>query len=138
MDNIKKGQTVYLKYERTENSALENLKDLYREGTISSIGRKYLTVDVNGYPYKFYKDTLDQVTNYAQDYYLYLSEKELLDELETNFILSELRSQIGIYSYSNCKLNINQLRRIKKIMDENNIVETENKDIDNSNLITQK
>ncbi|ENY8692553.1 TPA: hypothetical protein ACSVPQ_003615 [Clostridioides difficile] len=127
MDNLKKGQTVYLKYGDCETKKTKDLKDLYTEGIIESIGRKYITVTVKGSSYKFDKDSLNQVTNYAQDYYLYLSEKNLLDEIETDSILEELRSQIGVHFYSNCKLNIDQLRRIKKIMDENNTVETENK-----------
>ncbi|HBG8470871.1 TPA: hypothetical protein KRH38_003211 [Clostridioides difficile] len=131
MDELKKGQTVYLKYADYGRNKSGNLKDLYTEGIIEIVGRKYLTVTVKGFSYKFDRYSLAQVTNYAQDYFLYLSEKDLLDEIEIDSILTDLRNKIGVYNYSKCKLNIDQLRRIKKIMDEN-------KDIDNSNLITQE
>lgn len=113
MENFKKGQVVYLKSED-----ISNLNKIY-EGVIDSVGRKFLTVSVKGIQFKFYKDTLGQVTNYAQDYSLYISKEKLLNEIESKEILNDLRLKLGLSSYSESELSLEQLRRIKSIINEN-------------------
>lgn len=53
------------------------------EGEIIKVGRKYFEVNFGGYQIvKFYKDSLEQVTEYAPEYILYFSKEEILEEEE--------------------------------------------------------
>ncbi|MBD1379155.1 hypothetical protein IC621_02830 [Bacillus sp. IB182487] len=84
---------------------------------MEKVGRKYIQVSFGGFQtYKYYKDSLEQVSDYAADFYLYLSKQEILDEQEISNLVSEIRSKFDRWGSVN--LTLDQLRRISKIISE--------------------
>ncbi|MGD6876855.1 hypothetical protein [Bacillus infantis] len=107
------GQTVYGK--PGVNTARYN--KAIQVGKIEKVGRKYLEVSFGGYnKYKYYKEDLKQVTEYATDYYLYLSKQDILDEEESELLVNDFRKMFG--GYGKVDLTLDQLRRIKEIVSE--------------------
>ncbi|WP_299831419.1 hypothetical protein [uncultured Metabacillus sp.] len=117
-DKIIVGQKVYLK--PVNNAARYGNKEI-REQEIVKVGRKYFFVGSKGearerWMIKFSIEDLRQVTEYANDWELYFSEQEILDEEETEEIWNDLRLIFG--SYGRPTLSLDKLRRIKEIVSE--------------------
>ncbi|WAK79459.1 hypothetical protein [Clostridium phage Maintenon] len=106
------GQTVYI--EPTGNSA-RNGKEII-ETKISKIGTKYIETEHFGKRTKFnISDGKEKDTGYGYgyDYILYLTKKEIEDKNEREELLGDLR-----YDWYRLNLTLDQLRRIKAIIDE--------------------
>jgi hypothetical protein len=110
------GQQVFLK--AVGNNARGRKEVFIREETISKVGRKYFEVG-NGYrPLKFHIEDLSQeMGGYIADWTLYLSKQDILDEDESNDLHSDIRTAFSGYGKS--KYTLEQLRKIKAIVDEN-------------------
>jgi hypothetical protein len=101
-NKIEVGQTVFL-----------NEKQGPRPAKVVKVGKKYFQIDAPGYSrLQFFIETLLSNTNYGSPDQVYLNRQELSDENE----VGKLRSEIGHLSFR--KLNLDQLRRIKSIIEE--------------------
>lgn len=93
-------------------------KDEAQEYEIRKIGRKYFEVgkigEASGKLYKFDIKTLKQASKHP-DWLLYLSKQDILDEQEKKTLEMDIREALG---YGNTRFSLDQLRRIKAIMDE--------------------
>lgn len=117
-DQLSIGQKVYLK--PINNAARYGNKEI-NEKTILKIGRKYFSVGEEGqtnerFMTKFEIEDLREVTDYSPDWEVYFSEQEILDEEEFNEIARDIRLKFG--SYGKLDLTMDQLRRIKEIINE--------------------
>lgn len=112
---IQIGQTVYL--EPGINKSRYN-KDII-ETTVTKVGNKYFQLENNSRK-KYEIDTLKEVSEYCADYYVYLTRQEIEDKNEREKLTSYLRQMFG--AYGRVDLTLDQLRRIKKITEENNNV----------------
>jgi len=104
--NLKVGQIVY-KWERyTTKYKIEEVE-------ISKIGRVYFYLKGKREDQKY--DLKDLSNLYSEQ--IYLTKEEMLDEREYDKKYSEIRKEFTESSYF-CDLTLDQLRRIKKILDE--------------------
>ena len=101
-NKLEVGQTVYLH------------KKIGPQPTkVIKVGKKYFQVDAARI--QFFIDTLQSNSQYGSPDQIYLSKQELLDEIETE----KLRSQLfGQGAYLSPRLNLDQLRRITSIINE--------------------
>lgn len=53
------------------------------------------------------------------DYKLYLNKEEVIEEIKAESLYSELQKQFGGCGKNNNKFTLDQLKRIKEIVDEN-------------------
>lgn len=107
------GQTVYI--EPTGNAARYG-KDII-ETKISKIGKKYIETEKFGEMYKFnISDGKQKDTGYGYgyDYILYLSRSEVENKQEKGSLLS----YFACCNWYRLNLTLDQLRRIKAIIDE--------------------
>lgn len=117
-NDFKKGQKVYLKYigDRRRGTI-----GSITETTVKSIGSKYITTtDGDSYAERKFdiaNDFREFYTIGGTDYQLYLSKEQIEEENESKVIIKLIVSQFNDYSYKT-KLSIDQLRRIKSIIDE--------------------
>lgn len=117
-ERIKVGIKVYLK--PVNNAARYGNKEII-EKEILKVGRKYFFVGIKGetterWMTKFNIMDLRQVTQYANDWELYFSKQEILDEEEKEEIWRDLRLIFG--GYGRPTLSLDKLRRIKEIVSE--------------------
>ena len=112
------GQKVYLK------PTIYNRGRQQQEYEIKSIGRKYIHVwqdKRESSVIKFYKDTLEQQSNFSPDWELYFSLQEIEDEKEFNNLHHQLESA---FRYDGKKqFTLDQLRQIKLIVDGGEAIE---------------
>jgi hypothetical protein len=111
------GDKVYLK--AVNNNARYDKEVRIEEYEIKKIGRKYFEVWEDNKEWttvKFNVENKRQVTNYSPNWKLYFSKQEILDDEEKKSIERELSD---VFRYSSSKLSLDQLRRIKTIIDEN-------------------
>ncbi|MFO1442872.1 hypothetical protein KDN24_06540 [Bacillus sp. Bva_UNVM-123] len=85
------------------------------------VGRKYFFVGSEGainqrWMTKFNIEDLRQVTEYSDDWELYFSEQEILNDEEIEKLSKDIRLKFG--SYGKLGLTLDQLRRIKQIISE--------------------
>lgn len=123
LKDFKVGQTVWIRL--TGNAIRGKCGDeLIEEWVIDKIGRKYITASKKtGYPKgiifeKGYgcKDIFVEKTDYCVDYIMYETEQEIRDEMEKDEIYRDIR--LFFDSFNKSKLTLEQLRSIKKIIDE--------------------
>jgi len=108
------GDNVYLK---PSNNAARRTTEI-REWKIKSVGRKYFEAwdgERDHSAMKFYIDGFKQVTNYTPDWIVYFSKQEILDENEFYKLFNDIRTVFN--GYSKPKLTLEQLRKIKNIID---------------------
>jgi hypothetical protein len=115
---IKVGAKVFLK--PVNNAARYGNKEIV-EKTILKVGRKYFFVGNEGeteqrWMIKFNMEDLRQITEYANDWELYFSKQEILDDEEIEELSTDIRLKFS--SYGELGLSLDQLRRIKKIISE--------------------
>lgn len=106
------GQTVYIE---PVGNAARNGKDII-ETKISKIGTKYIETERFGDIIKFnISDGKEKDTGYGYgyDYILHLTKQEIEDENERQELLGDLH-----YDWYRFNLTLDQLRRIKAIIDE--------------------
>jgi hypothetical protein len=102
-NKIEVGQTVYL-----------NEKQGPRPAKVVKVGKKYFQIDAPGYSrLQFFIETLLSNTNYGVPDKIYLNKQDLSDEIEMYKLISQLT-----YTHSFDRLNLDQLRRIKSIIEE--------------------
>ena len=103
-NKIEVGQTIYL-----------NEKAGPQPAKVIKVGNKYFQIDAPGYHRtQFFIETLLSNTNYGCPERVYLDKEEILDEKEAVKLKSEL---LNTYNYFN-RLNLDQLKRIKSIIEE--------------------
>lgn len=96
------------------------IKEKYLRVTVAKVGRKYF--EVSGLPpyrdTKFYVEDMREYSDYSPNWYLHLSEQAILDERE----IEETRIMLEkSFSWNACiknRLTLDQLRRIKAILEE--------------------
>ena len=124
LKDFKVGQTVWI---RLTGNAIRGKRgdELIEEWVIDKIGRKYITASKKtGYPRRIvfekrgygYEDRFVEKTDYCVDYIMYETEKEIRDEMEKDEIYRDIR--LFFDSFNKSKLTLEQLRSIKKIIDE--------------------
>lgn len=112
---LKVGMTVYLK--AVGNNARRNKEVHIVEETVVKVGRKYFQVGDGHRPWKFLIEDLTQETGgYVADWELYFSRQDILDEEEARKLCSSI--QTAFIGYGKPKQSLDQLRRIKAILDE--------------------
>ena len=124
LKDFKVGQTVWIRL--TGNAVRGKHGDeLAEEWVIDKIGRKYITASKKtGYPKGIifekkgygYEDRFVEKTNYCVDYIMYETEQEIRDEMEKYKIYRDV--QLFFDRFNKNKLTLEQLRSIKKIIDE--------------------
>lgn len=111
-----KGQIVYL--ETIQRNPTDRGGKII-EAVVTIVGRKYYTVKHGWHDLKFEKDTLRQVVECGgPNYNLFPSEQTVHDDRERFELYALFRGMAGKYE---CNLSLDQLRRIKAIIDENHI-----------------
>ena len=124
LKDFKVGQTVWI---RLTGNAIRGKHgdELVEEWVIDKIGRKYITASKKtGYPKGIifekkgygYEDRFVEKTNYCVDYIMYETEQEIRDEMEKYKIYRDV--QLFFDRFNKNKLTLEQLRSIKKIIDE--------------------
>ena len=109
-DNVR-----YLRYE--EGIGKHNIDKWTREGVITKIGRKLITVNMGGFEYKF-DSTMDyeeQCRIGSPDNKLYLSKEEIIQELDYEEMVWGIKSIFNRYSID---LSYEQVKRIYDIINE--------------------
>jgi len=104
--NLKVGQVVYLKKSRIRQSQVIEAK-------ITSVGRKYFTVEQGFFKTRLFIDGMCEVNCSGHPWNAYLSMKEVEEEDE--------RRSLGNFLYHTAeysRLSLDQLRRIKAILEE--------------------
>lgn len=114
MKNLQVGQKVYLKLV-SYIGEYNNFETRIKEAKITKIGRKYIYVDVGNPPLRFYLGSLLEVTPYNVEWQLHVNKQDILDNFEAERILKKISKLIV---WNKCKLPLEQLRRIEKIIDE--------------------
>jgi len=86
------------------------------ECEVLKVGRKFIYINAGRREMKFHTDTLRQVTRYSPDWQIRFSLQEIEDEKEFNNLHSQLESAFRYGSRD--KFTLDQLRQIKRIIDE--------------------
>jgi hypothetical protein len=127
LGKIVKGQEVWVKVIDGSNVARfyyksSNIEDRILQGEVTKVGRKYITVKFGRYKeeqFNIEDEYRNKYTAGGADYQLYLTKQDILDEVEVETIHSEIRSAFGDYR-NNGKFTLEQLRRIRDIINEGN------------------
>lgn len=87
---------------------------------VAKVGRKYFYVLPNGYAREicFRLDNWHGNTEYSSTYNLYPSKQCFLDESEKNKLRRDIERFLSDYRWRKKDLSLDQLRRIKAIIDE--------------------
>jgi|WetSurMetagenome_2_1015567.scaffolds.fasta_scaffold695503_2 hypothetical protein len=104
------GQKIYVKRFNARNREADDI----REAIINKIGKKYFYL--NEYPWvKFSISEMRDISNYASDYGIYLSEQEIKDEKE---YFEKLKFLKDTFDYCRGKKNftLDQLKKICNII----------------------
>ena len=120
LKDFKVGDTVYL---RCINNAARMFKTgelPIREATIDRVGRKYLTVQLPWAEVRFEQNDsmptgMIHVTEYSQDYVLYKTKEELLDDLEKFALRKKIEDHIRQYAWAR-NLTLDEVKQIAKIL----------------------
>lgn len=92
-------------------------KSTLSESEISKIGKKFFEVTHSGYSHgRYYIETLEHDGgDYSSKGRIWLSEQDYKDQIEAEKLNYEFRK---LFQYSGSGLSLDQLRRIKSIVDE--------------------
>lgn len=125
--NLKKGDKCIVAIEENSNASrsmdmsLDNIEKWTYKGEVVSVGRKYITVKFGRWneTEKFviednYRRKYDCGT---ADYELYLSKEEIIEKRESEDIYYWIKCKFDSYK-NNGKYSLDQLKRIKKIIEE--------------------
>lgn len=121
--NLKKGDKCIMAMtssnymSRNIQMSLDNVKAWTTEVEVVSVGRKYITVKEGRFEYKFdITNNYREKSEYSPNYILYNDIQEIHDERESENINDYIRDKIG--QYGKPRISLEQLRRIKDIIDE--------------------
>ena len=109
------GQTVWIK---PTSSNSRRGKFYLEESKVVKVGKQYFYVEISGYfaPLKFSLDNWVQDNGkYTADWVAYERLQQINDEKEAEQLLSSIVASFRMY---NAKFSLDQLRRIKQILDE--------------------
>ena len=124
--DFKVGQTVWV--ELTGNASRGKHGDeLIEEWEVVTVGKKYIHAQKKGCdcPIKFEKRKYGnspkfvEKTNYCVGYILYVSKIELEEKLEYHSLYNDISRAFGMYG--NKRLSLEQLRKIKAILEEQDV-----------------
>lgn len=104
-NQIKEGDTIYLKTIEGSNAARRSDINKIKEVIVTKVGKKYLEAG----SYKFHIDSLIQYSTIAADYQAYLSKEELENELETNRLYKLVKNKFQNFY-------VPELQEISKIL----------------------
>lgn len=121
LDNLKVGDKVVVVAEGTNQDRYYRgrpIEDRIREGVVAKNGRKYITVKmINDSEIQFDKtNNYTEKTNGCADYSLYANRQDIFDKFERESLEIDLR--LAFDFSSSRKFSLDQLRRIKNIIDE--------------------
>lgn len=122
MPELKVGDKVYLKPINSRYITNNNILEHIKECEIKKIGRKYFEVWEKNKEWttlRFRVEDFQQVSHYSIDWELYFNKQEIIDEIEHLNLANEIRNAIGNRGIT--KLSLEQLRKIKSIIDEGKI-----------------
>lgn len=126
------GQEIWVKIEEHSNAARyinsSNIEEWIYQGEIVKIGRKYVTVKFGRYDdgkiNYYHEEKFNVEDDYRQvwtaggaDYKLYLTKQDILDEIESDKLYSQIKSEFSGFKNNN-KFTLDQLRKIKAIIEE--------------------
>ena len=116
--NFKKGDKCIIAVEQGSNLAryfgnltLDNIDEWTKEGEITSVGRKYITIN-NGKKFDITNDCREKWDRGGANYKLYNNLQEVKNEYEAK------RLSLKIFDKVNCNLTLDQLKRIEAIIEE--------------------
>lgn len=115
MEKPKVGQILYSL--NVENAA-RGREQVLTPVKVVKVGRKYFTCKENGSPWKtqYHIDGWREKTDYPPNSKLYRNPQEWEDEKQSDTLLNGIR--IAFRLWSGKKYTLDQLRRIKEIMEE--------------------
>lgn len=82
---------------------------------VTKIGKKYFTLENDGFEVQFYLNSWKQKTNYCQDHKLYETEQEYSDEKEGGDLCKKIFDAFR-YGENTSQLTLSDLRKIDKIL----------------------
>ena len=85
------------------------------EGTIISIGRKYVTIEFGYRKMQFNIDSREQKTDYCKDFVFYNTKEEILEEIEINNLYAQIKQAFSGYINNN-KYSIEELRSVRALL----------------------
>jgi hypothetical protein len=121
------GQKVAVKIEegsnasRYKNMSLENINEWCFDGEVTKVGRRYITVKFGGWyeeQFEIDSDYRQKYTIGGSDYKLYLNRDEIMEEKEAENLYSNIKNNFNSWKNNN-NYSLEQLKRIKAIIDEN-------------------
>ena len=116
---MEKGQVVYLVPVNDNARYIEdNILNHVVEAKIDRVGKKYFYLEGRKFARKkFGIEEMRDISNYCSDWNVFVKHQDIVDELDRSRIISKIRSSVGDYCYSMCKLTISKLRKIEAIID---------------------
>jgi hypothetical protein len=123
--NLVKDQEVIIRYindrmRYEKDKSIENIDNWTCIGKVVKIGRKYIEVNMGRYSnekFDIERDYEQKVNAGSPDYKIYLSKEEIIDEIKADEIYKSIRNEFDGWKNVN-KFTLNQLQRIKNIIDE--------------------
>lgn len=115
LDGLKVGDTVYLlavgnMHSRCKDKSIE---DRIREVEVTKVGRKYITTNNDC---QFDKtDDYREKTVYTPDWEIYATKQDIYDKRDSEILSSDISDY---FRYGKNNLTLDQLKRIKAIIDE--------------------
>lgn len=109
--DIKVGDTVWVK-QYSKHYGRENI---VVQEVVTSVSKLYFYTGTGSHRPKYYKDSGKLFSIYSTCIRAYLSEQDIKDEKELAELLSFMHNQ---FSWRGSPITLNQLRRIKAIIDE--------------------
>lgn len=135
LGKLKNGQEIWVKVEEGSNASRYIDKTKTEEwifkGEVIKAGRKYITVkfkknNTNSFIEKKFNvedDYREHYTCGGADYKLYLSKQSIFDEVESETIYTQITSVFNGWKNNN-KFSLDQLRKIKDIVEDNKEIDT--------------
>lgn len=123
--DLEKGQEVVVRYindriRYTKDRTINNIDKWTSNGKVTKVGRKYIEVNMNGLLEKFdiEYDYVQKTNIGSPDYKLYLSKEEIINEIETEELYTEVKKYFGNWRNIG-KFTLSQLKQILDIVNEN-------------------
>ena len=109
---FEKGQSVVVSHKSHYHA-----EPIIREGTVVSIGRKYVTVEFGSHARQFHIESGDEKTEYSPNYWVWASMQAFEESEEASALRLELSKAVSA-NLQRRTLTLEQMRRIKAIIDE--------------------
>ena len=109
---FEKGQAVVVSHQPRHH-----IPPTTRAGTVTGVGRKYVTVTMQGHEMEFVIASGAQKTDYSPTHWLWASMRAFEESQEVLRLHREIREFFESLA-SKVRLDLEQLRRVKAILDE--------------------